>query len=285
MTRDAQTGPVPIGDGASPAAPLGVAATVVLLRDGAEGPEVLLLERPRHRGSFAGAWVFPGGGVDPEDRLLTDAADVAASGGSGATAAEGTEAMIVGADAGDSADSDDPIAPAAAEAVEQLAARRAAVREVREETGLEVSPDALVSTALWIPPPIAPKRMRTWFYLTEAPAGIIVLAEDEVIDYAWLRPAIALERHASAVMTLVAPTWVTLHGLQGFESVAAIVAHFTGRGLAHYETRLGASERGQVLFWAGDVAYDDQAHIEQEGGRHRLEIGQVPWVYTASDRA
>ncbi|TFC71314.1 NUDIX hydrolase [Cryobacterium sp. TMS1-20-1] len=291
MTRDAQTGPVPIGDGASPAAPLGVAATVVLLRDGAEGPEVLLLERPRHRGSFAGAWVFPGGGVDPEDRLLTDAADiadVAASGGSAATAAEGAEGMIIGADAGDSADSDDPIAPApaeAAEAVEQLAARRAAVREVREETGLTVSPDALVSTALWIPPPIAPKRMRTWFYLTAAPAGIIVLAEDEVIDYAWLRPAIALERHASAVMTLVAPTWVTLHGLQGFESVAAIVAHFTGRGLAHYETRLGASERGQVLFWAGDVAYDDQAHIEQEGGRHRLEIGQVPWVYTASDRA
>ncbi|WP_166791232.1 NUDIX hydrolase [Cryobacterium sp. Hh7] len=282
MTRDAQTGPVLIGDGASPAAPLGVAATVVLLRDGAEGPEVLLLERPRHRGSFAGAWVFPGGGVDPEDRLLTD---VAASGGSAATAAAGTEGMIGGADAGGSADSDDPIAPAAAEAVEQLAARRAAVREVREETGLTVSADALVSTALWIPPSIAPKRMRTWFYLTTAPAGIIVLAEDEVIDYAWLRPAIALERHASAVMTLVAPTWVTLHGLQGFESVAAIVAHFTGRGLAHYETRLGASERGQVLFWAGDVAYDDQAHIEQEGGRHRLEIGQVPWVYTASDRA
>ncbi|WP_104137665.1 NUDIX domain-containing protein [Cryobacterium sp. Y62] len=255
MTRDAQTGPVPIGDGVSQATPLGVAATVVLLRDGADGPEVLLLERPHHRGSFAGAWVFPGGGVDPEDH---SSADAAASRGRAA---------------------------AAGEAAEQLAARRAAVREVREETGLEVSPDALTSTALWIPPLSAPKRMRTWFYLTTAPAGTIVLAADEVIDYAWLRPAIALERHASDVMTLVAPTWVTLHGLQGFESVAEIVAHFIERGLAHYETRLGASERGQVLFWAGDVAYDDQADIEQKGGRHRLEIGQVPWVYTASDRA
>jgi 8-oxo-dGTP pyrophosphatase MutT (NUDIX family) len=43
------------------------AATVILLRDSAAGVEVLLLERPRGRGSFPGAWVFPGGHVDPED--------------------------------------------------------------------------------------------------------------------------------------------------------------------------------------------------------------------------
>lgn len=43
------------------------AATVILLRDSAAGIEVLLLERPRDRGSFPGAWVFPGGRVDPED--------------------------------------------------------------------------------------------------------------------------------------------------------------------------------------------------------------------------
>lgn len=44
-----------------------VAATVVLLRDGASGVEVLLGERPSDRGSFAGAWVFPGGAVDEAD--------------------------------------------------------------------------------------------------------------------------------------------------------------------------------------------------------------------------
>lgn len=43
------------------------AATVVLLRDGAAGVEVLLGERPSDRGSFAGAWVFPGGAVDEAD--------------------------------------------------------------------------------------------------------------------------------------------------------------------------------------------------------------------------
>ncbi|HEX6955183.1 MAG TPA: NUDIX domain-containing protein [Agromyces sp.] len=43
------------------------AATVVLLRDADAGVEVLLGERPHDRGSFAGAWVFPGGAVDEAD--------------------------------------------------------------------------------------------------------------------------------------------------------------------------------------------------------------------------
>ncbi len=256
MTRATGSAQPPIED-----APIGAAATVILLRDSALGPEVLLLERPRHRGSFAGAWVFPGGGVDQDDRLETDAAAVVGSARPPAEVA----------------------APAArAEEIEQFAARRAAVREVREETGLEVSPDALVATALWVPPTSAPKRLRTWFYLTTAPPGTIVLAEDEVIDYSWLRPESALERHASALMTLVAPTWVTLHGLQGYGSVEEIVASSDRNGLAHYTTRLGSGQRGPVLFWAGDVAYEDDALAEQAGGRHRLEIGQVPWVYSAS---
>ena len=262
MTRD--TEPVP--------APIGVAATVVLLRDSATGPEVLLLERPRHRGSFAGAWVFPGGGVDPGDRR---AADEAAPAGPATAGVEPADRGAVGLP-------DGPGPAAKAEAVEQLAARRAAVREVREETGLEVVPEALIATAVWVPPRSAPKRLRTWFYLTTAPPGTIVLAEDEVIDYTWLRPAEALERHASALMTLVAPTWVTLHGLQGDGSVAEIMARAHRRALAHYETRLGTSERGPALFWAGDVAHADDALAEQAGGRHRLEVGQVPWVYSVS---
>src|SRR5919112_1536595 len=40
------------------------AATVLLLRGGAETLEVLLVKRNPERGFMAGAWVFPGGSVD-----------------------------------------------------------------------------------------------------------------------------------------------------------------------------------------------------------------------------
>lgn len=55
---------------------LPVAGTAVLLRDGRYGVEVLLMRRPE-RGSFAGAWVFPGGRVEEVDRMAgaTEVAD------------------------------------------------------------------------------------------------------------------------------------------------------------------------------------------------------------------
>ena len=43
------------------------AATVVLLREGRDAPEVLLLRRNRATGFVPGAWVFPGGRVDAAD--------------------------------------------------------------------------------------------------------------------------------------------------------------------------------------------------------------------------
>lgn len=45
------------------------AATVVLVRDGPDGIEVLLLRRNSRLGFAGGAWVFPGGRVDEGDRL------------------------------------------------------------------------------------------------------------------------------------------------------------------------------------------------------------------------
>jgi 8-oxo-dGTP pyrophosphatase MutT (NUDIX family) len=55
----------------TPEVSLPVAGTVVLLRPADSGFEVLLLRRP-DRGSFAGAWVFPGGKVEASDRRLGD---------------------------------------------------------------------------------------------------------------------------------------------------------------------------------------------------------------------
>jgi 8-oxo-dGTP pyrophosphatase MutT (NUDIX family) len=79
-------------DGSDPTVP--VAATVVIVRDGFDGPEVLMIERP-DRGSFAGAWVFPGGKLEPADG---DAADELAAARRAATR-ETLEEVGLGVDA------------------------------------------------------------------------------------------------------------------------------------------------------------------------------------------
>ncbi|MEZ5184097.1 MAG: hypothetical protein R2702_19865, partial [Acidimicrobiales bacterium] len=44
------------------------AATVLILRDGDEGLEVFMLKRNLNSDFVGGAYVFPGGAVDPHDR-------------------------------------------------------------------------------------------------------------------------------------------------------------------------------------------------------------------------
>lgn len=55
------------------------AATVMILRDAGHDPQVLLVERP-DRGTFPGAWVFPGGKVEPTDVGADDLARARAAG-------------------------------------------------------------------------------------------------------------------------------------------------------------------------------------------------------------
>ena len=50
------------------------AATLVLLRDGPEGPEVLLVQRNPQQHFMGGAWVFPGGALHHDDADLAGAA-------------------------------------------------------------------------------------------------------------------------------------------------------------------------------------------------------------------
>jgi 8-oxo-dGTP pyrophosphatase MutT (NUDIX family) len=60
------------GDAIAPAHP---AATVVLLRDGPTGCEVLLVQRHERLAFHGGAWVFPGGRIDAEDEARSGSAD------------------------------------------------------------------------------------------------------------------------------------------------------------------------------------------------------------------
>ena len=54
-----------------PAAPPRDAATVVILRDGPQGPEVFLVKRHGLSDVLGGAYVFPGGKMDAADNAPT----------------------------------------------------------------------------------------------------------------------------------------------------------------------------------------------------------------------
>jgi 8-oxo-dGTP pyrophosphatase MutT (NUDIX family) len=54
------------------------AATLIVMREREDGPPLLLMvERPRTMSFAAGAMVFPGGRIEPEDRLGTDSLEQA----------------------------------------------------------------------------------------------------------------------------------------------------------------------------------------------------------------
>ena len=52
------------------------AATLVLVRDGAAGPEVLMGRRPPRQAFMPDSYVFPGGGVEPYDRWVRPATEL-----------------------------------------------------------------------------------------------------------------------------------------------------------------------------------------------------------------
>lgn len=232
-------------DTEAPLAPLEDACTIVLLRDGAAELEVLMLERPDSSRSFAGAWVFPGGKVDPADR-------VDASGGGRNDFA---------------------------------AAQVAGLRELAEETGQQLAVDDLVWLAQWTPMQNIPRRFRTWFFLAAASSDTVVLNREEHEWYAWMSPAEALRAHAAQEMTLVPPTWVTLHHLAQLDSMAQALEQIRNADPVIYETQLLLREpwikqkdnAPASLLWAGDEAYPGST--APAGARHRLTMAGMPWVF------
>jgi 8-oxo-dGTP pyrophosphatase MutT (NUDIX family) len=113
----------------------------------------------------------------------------------------------------------------AADGEGQAGLRAAALREVREETAIELGPE-LVPLARWITPAQSPIRFDTWFYLAAAPAGAEARVDGvEIVDSRWLTPADALAAAAAGELQLALPTQRQLELLRTFASAAEAIAH------------------------------------------------------------
>ena len=161
------------------------------------------------------------------------------------------------------------------------AARNAAAREAREEADIALDPAALVHFSYWIPPPIAPKRFATWFFAAEAPTGEVAIDDSEIVNHEWMTPADAMRRRDAGEIELIIPTWVTLHTVGRFNSVAEALEGLGQRRPRHYETRIGGTKSGPVSLWRGDAGYD-AGDPSVPGPRHRVEMTPGGYLFDES---
>ena len=205
-------------------APLLPAATVLLLRDGGSGVEVLMTRRSASASFAPGAYVFPGGGIDAADALAHGQSTRRASQSdlhlTQAIAAirESFEELGIllarRADGSHASDADianlDRHLPFAAQCQAQ---------------GLRLAADEVYVLAHWVTDRDLPKRFDVPFLVARMPAGQQAVAdESEQFEPVWLSPTQALARHAADQFFMLFPTIRTLERLRHYGSVDAVLA-------------------------------------------------------------
>ncbi|MFJ8625938.1 NUDIX hydrolase [Kitasatospora sp. NPDC093550] len=244
------------------------AATVVLLRDAADGPEAYLLRRRTSMAFAAGMYAYPGGGVDPRDaevetgwagpppeewarRLGVDERTARAVVCAAVRETfEEAGVLLAGPDAGSVAAPRDWSAERAA-----LEAHELSFAAFLRDHGLVLRSDLLGGWARWITPEFEERRYDTWFFVAALPEGQRAALEvGEADRVAWLSPAEAVRGHREGRFGMLPPTVTVLRELSPVRTAAEALAAAADRRL---EPVLGRAEvRGDrmTVRWPG---YDE----------------------------
>ncbi|MDT8759854.1 NUDIX domain-containing protein [Sphingomonas psychrotolerans] len=196
------------------------AATVIVMRESAEGsPELLMVERARAMSFAGGALVFPGGRVDPGDHALAatlagDAEDLAARiAAVRETIEEAAVAVGVHVPAG---------------AIPDLRRRLyagEAMGALLEAYGGTLKLDALHPFARWLPSGVHHKVFDTRFYLARAPDGAEPVVDgNENVRVFWASAQAVLDAADRGEAMIIFPTRRNLERLALFETFDAAVA-------------------------------------------------------------
>ena len=150
-------------------------------------------------------------------------------------------------------------------------ARMAAVREAKEEAGIEIDPVELVQLSHWTPPASTPVRFATWFFITRTDSVQAINIDDgEIKEFNWINPNDALTRHRHGEIDLAPPTWVTLYFIGKFKRATDCLVSARSGAVTTYETIIGINKEGtRVAMWDGDAGYENM-NPDSPGDRHRL---------------
>lgn len=236
------------------------AATVVPARPAAGPPfEVLLLRRPESSRFAAGAYVFPGGVIDPGDR---DPVLRAALGRSDA-APEETAALAAGIrelfEETGILPADRPPGPERrARAREALLADRTTLAEAVEGLGLTFHDLRAVYFARWITPERLSRRYDARFFLVAPGPGGWPEPElgREHTGYLWAGPAEAVEQFHRGELPMLFPTWKSLERLARFRGLEEALAELGTREVETVRPRLVVEEGRVRPVMPGDPGYE-----------------------------
>jgi 8-oxo-dGTP pyrophosphatase MutT (NUDIX family) len=270
------------------------AATVMLVRDGANGLEVFMLRRNLNSDFVGGAYVFPGGAVDEEDRhadlegVCRGRSDDQASNMLGidqgglafwvAAIRESFEeaGVLLATDEGGAV-----VSFADADVAERFNLHRKAVDsgdrrliEVCEAEDLLLAVDQMHYFSHWITPEGAPRRYDTRFFVCAAPPEQVPLHDDrETIANVWIRPAEALERHYAGDFDLIFPTIKSLETIGGFARAQDLLdAAAAIENVPTILPRISNDGHGVRILLPGDDGYEEAV----AGGEWQLPMPGRP---------
>jgi 8-oxo-dGTP pyrophosphatase MutT (NUDIX family) len=249
------------------------AATVVLMRPGADGPEVYLLRRQTSMAFAGGMCVFPGGGVDARD-FDTSVAWAGRSPAEWATQLATTEDMaralvcaavretfeesgvlLAGTSSGD------VVADTTGESWEAdrqaLEAKDLAFTTFLEQRGLVLRTDLLGVWSGWCTPVFEPRRFRTWFFVAALPEGQRTRdVSTESSSVTWLGAGAACDAVDAGELGMMPPTYLTCLEVSRHATPAEVLAAAPRRVVEMFTPTVegtGADATLSVPPWLADV--------------------------------
>ncbi|MGW4319212.1 NUDIX hydrolase [Streptomyces sp. NPDC004684] len=272
-----------LADGTLTPVPPRRAATVMLLRDTGDGPAVHMLRRRASMAFAAGAYAYPGGGVDPrdDDRTIRWAGPTRAWWADRLGVDETTAQAIVCAAvretyeeagvllAGSGPDSvvgdttgEDWEADRAA-----LVARELSFAEFLDRRGLTLRSDLLGAWTRWITPEFEPRRYDTWFFVAALPEGQRTRnASTEADRTVWIRPEDAAAGYDRGELVMMPPTIATLRQLIPYTSPAEALAAAPDRDLTPVLARARLENGEVVLSWPGHAEFTKHVPADVQEG-------------------
>ncbi|HYD74959.1 MBL fold metallo-hydrolase [Ramlibacter sp.] len=246
--------------------PTRAAATVLLMRDTNQGPELLMTRRSATASFAPGAYVFPGGGIDPADAAAHAIAarrptqsDLHLTQAIAAIRESFEELGVLLARHADGR--------FAGHADIAALDRRAPFAEQCRARGLTLAAEQVYVLAHWITDRDLPRRFDVPFLVARMPEGQQPQADEaEQFEPVWVRPADALARHEAGNFFMIFPTIRTLERLRRFDSVDAVLAACTSEEpLWRSCPRAGWLGGKEARFMEQDMPYGELQLVAPDG--------------------